>query len=183
MKDELRLIDQMEQLVRLKQENEIQSILKKNDDTEKFGLVLSREDAEILAIGHQDSLREQRRVEFGQGVIEKIIFYFCDSSYLNQESYRDSLLELQEIFYLYKNETEDELTDEELLELMRDLFDTICFGSLEYLAETCLERFAQAVRNGYRGFIQTQGRGEQQTVSEEVRWDRELFLTTLKELF
>ena len=34
-----------------------------------------------------------------------------------QENYADTLMRLQDIFYLYKNESLDELTDDELLEL------------------------------------------------------------------
>ncbi len=183
MKDESGLFLQMEQLLSLQKENEIMRILKKNEETEKFGLVLTREEASMLAKGHKDSLQEQQRVEFGQGIIEKLIYCFCDSAFLTQDNYCESLIELQDIFYLYKNETGDELTDDELLELMRDLFDNICFGSIEYLSETCLERFSDAVHAGYRGFIGTQGRNEDAVISHETRWDRELFLTTLQDLF
>ena len=53
---------------------------------------------------------------------------------------------MQEIFYLYKNEMEDEITDDELLHLMKEQFELICFGDLEYLESTCLANFSQAVR-------------------------------------
>lgn len=53
---------------------------------------------------------------------------------------------MQEIFYLYKNEMEDGITDDELLHLMKEQFELICFGDLEYLESTCLANFSQAVR-------------------------------------
>ena len=54
--------------------------------------------------------------------------------------------QLQSIFYEYKNETLDELTDDELIEAMKDYFDGQCQGSVEYLEETCLEELAGGIR-------------------------------------
>ena len=48
-----------------------------------------------------------------------------------QENYADTLMRLQDIFYLYKNESLDELTDDELLEYMKEKFDGICAGDLD----------------------------------------------------
>lgn len=91
-------------------------------------------------------------------------------------------MRLQEIFYLYKNETLDELTDDELLEFMREQFDAVCFGDLDYLEGTCLDIFSQAVRTGYRGFRESGGRGEFEKFDIVRRWDKELFLQALNDL-
>ena len=48
--------------------------------------------------------------------------------------------------------------------------------------ETCLERFARAVRAGYDDFIQSGGSCEYERFSEEMRWDKELFLQVYYEL-
>ena len=77
----------------------------------------------------------------------------------------------------------DRLTDDELLEFMREQFETVCFGDLEYLKGTCLERFSRAVRGGYDGYRQSQGRGEYEQFSEEQRWDDTLYMRVLKEMF
>lgn len=66
---------------------------------------------------------------------------------------------------------------------MREKFDDVCAGDTTYLADTCLERFAQAIRAGYTGYIETQGYNEYEQFSEEQRWDRELYMQVLKELF
>lgn len=94
-----------------------------------------------------------------------------------------TLSRLQEIFYLYKNETQDELTDDELLNFMREQFDAICFGDLDYLEGTCLSIFSQAVRAGYRGYHGTEGHSEYGKFDEVQRWDREIYLSVLEELF
>ncbi len=83
---------------------------------------------------------------------------------------------------MYKNEMQDEITDEELLNFMKEQFETVCYGDLDYLEGTCLDIFAQAIRAGYRGYQQTQGRGEFEKFDIVPRWDRGLYLETLKEL-
>ncbi|MDY5484084.1 MAG: DUF6323 family protein [Clostridium sp.] len=137
----------------LSQKNQLAAVMETNRRTERFGLVLSEEDAQLIQAERSNVLREQRRVEFGGGITEKLIDEFCDSPYLNQNNYVDTILRLQEIFYLYKNETEDELTDEELLQLMKKEFDGVCQGDLEYLEGTYLEEYARAIRRGYRGYL------------------------------
>lgn len=102
---------------------------------------------------------------------------------LISSNYADTLKELQDIFYLFKNESKDKLTDDELFTFMREQFDDVCAGDTTYLADTCLERFAQAIRAGYTGYIETQGYNEYEQFSEEQRWDRELYMQVLKELF
>ena len=99
-----------------------------------------------------------------------------------QENYCESLIRLQEIFYLYKNEMQDEITDDELLEFMQEQFETVCCGDFDYLENTCLDIFSQAVRAGYSGYQASQGRGEFAQFDIVTRWDRELYLETLKEL-
>lgn len=89
----------------------------------------------------------------------KIIYSFCDSSYINQSNYVETLSRLQEVFYLYKNEMHDEITDEELLNFMREQFDDVCAGDINYLEKTCLDLFAQAIRAGYDGYYASDGYG------------------------
>lgn len=157
-------------------------ILETNRYTEAYGLVLSREDAQVLAQERADALKRERRVEFGQSILPAVIYVFCDSPYIMQENYRDALIRLQEIFYLYKNEMLDEITDDELLEFMREQFDGVCCGDFDYLEGTCLDLFAQAIRAGYSGYTGTGGRGEFEKFDIVTRWDRELYLEVLREL-
>ena len=88
-----------------------------------------------------------------------------------------------EIFYLYKNETLDLVTDEELLNFMVEQFNNVCYGDTQYLSETCLERFARAVRNGYQGFYENEGKGiYEEDFSEETHWERGLYDQAAQEL-
>lgn len=169
-------------LLQLNKNEQLNAVSSTNDDTKKFGLTLTDEDAKLLNAERNYALAEQERVEFGGGILPKIIYAFCDSGYLEQERYVDTLCRLQEMFYLYKEEAMDLFTDDELITFMREQFDEICYGDLDYLETTCLKNFAEAVRAGYRGYEQTGGSGEYAEFDPVPRWDRELYLEVLKDL-
>jgi len=132
---------------------QIEVLTKCNQYSQKFGVSLTEKDALTLLDARKNSLKEQERIEFGGGILPKLIFAFCDSPFIYQDNYVDTLESLQNIFYLYKNESLDELTDDELIDYMKKHFDNDCQGSLEYLEDTCLEDFARSIREGTRGFI------------------------------
>ena len=131
----------------------LQTIQELNSYTQKFGVTLSEEESLLLLEARKNTLKAQERIEFSEGILPKLIFAFCDSPYIYQDNYADTLERLQEIFYLYKNECLDELSDDELIEQMKIDFDGICEGSLDYLEDTCLESFAREIREGTRKFI------------------------------
>lgn len=166
----------------LQSQTQLQKVLETNQCTEKYGLVLSKEDAQLLVTERTNTLKEQKRVEFGSSILPAIIYEFCDSAYIDQRNYVATLTRLQEIFFLYKNEMLDEITDEELLHFMKEHFETVCFGDLNYLESTCLDIFAQAIRAGYQGYRRSDGKGEFEQFDIVPRWDRELYLETLREL-
>ena len=164
------------------QKKELSRLLSCNEKSAQYGLVLTEEEALKLLTCRNEALMEQGRVEFGGGILPALMEAFCDSDYITQDEFADTLADLQEVFYLYKNEANENLTDEELITFMREQFDDVCCGSVEYLEETCLERFARAVRAGYDDFIQSGGSCEYERFSEEMRWDKELFLQVYYEL-
>jgi hypothetical protein len=186
-------MDNVFELMLIQQQKQEQlRVLECNKKTEQFGLVLSQDEANNLILNRKSSLGDNQRVEFGEGVLPKIITLFCDSQYINQDNYADILSELQDIFYSYKNETQDELTDDELLEFMRKQFDEICFGDLEYLRNTCMERYARATRAGNKSKLQSRLRdeyslreteNEYSRLSEETRWEYEVYKMRLEDMY
>lgn len=116
--------------------------------TAKFGLALTAEQARELVQTRSQALSDTGRIEFGGGATEKIIKEFCDSPYISRYDYVAVLNQLTEIFYLYKNETLDLATDEELIKFMKKSFDGVCAGSLELLADRELYEYAKNLRFG-----------------------------------
>ena len=139
--------------LKLSEQNQRNLIRKTNEYTNQFNLCLTEDEIQDLLIVRRECLSEQQRVEFGSGILDKIIFAFCDSDYLYQDNYVETIARLQNIFYLYKNESMDELTDEELITMMRNAFDDECQGSLDYLEETYLDQFARNIRASTRRFL------------------------------
>lgn len=169
-------------MILLQEQNQLCKVIKTNESTERFGLCLTEQDAKLILEERKNSLAEQKRIEFGEGIATKIIYEFCDSDYIHQSNYVDTIIRLQEIFYLYKNEMQDEITDDELLHLMKEQFENLCFGDFDYLEDTCLADFAEAIRAGYGGYKGSDGYGEYSKFDDVKRWDYELYLETLKEL-
>ena len=163
-------------------QNQLAKVIATNQVTEKFGLVLSEEDAKLLVNEKSKSLKEQKRIEYGESILPKIIYEFCDSDYISQRNYVETIGRLQDIFFLYKNEMMDEISDDELLHFMKEQFETVCYGDLEYLESTCLDVFAQAIRAGYQGYHVTEGKSEYGKFDLASRWDHEVYLEILKEL-
>lgn len=141
MEDYLDIVNKRKQI-------EITNIERCNKITSKYGLVLSNKQILGLLEKRKETLKATGRVEFRGRVIEKIIKEFCDSPYINKENYESTLYELIDIFYEYKNETMDLITDDELIDFMKKSFDGICKGDIEYLAGTIMYQMREKLING-----------------------------------
>ena len=125
-----------------------------NPYTLRFGLVLSQQEIRQLVENRKETLEQTGRIEFGGGVIQKLIMEFADSAYLNQENYADTLMQLQDCFYYFKSEALEELSDDELIRLMKSYYEDVCQGSVEFLQTSMLENYCRDIRYGtkeYRG--------------------------------
>jgi hypothetical protein len=123
-----------------------------NELTSEYGLKLSEEDVKEIINTRNVALQKSGRIEFNGQIINKIITAFCDSSYISQYNYSDTINELVEIFYNYKNETLDYISDDELIEIMKENFDNYCQGSLELLEGKVLYKIADNIRNGFKDY-------------------------------
>jgi len=117
-----------------------------NEFTIHYGLSLSEQQIAGVAEQRFSALSNTGRIEFGQGIIKKLLRVFCTSPYIIQENYEDTVLELLDLFYYFKNESMDRISDNELIEFMKNRFDGICQGSLEYLGGTSLEELCRNTR-------------------------------------
>lgn len=117
-----------------------------NEFTPRYGLSLSEQQIHNLVEKRFEALKDTGRIEFGKGILKKLIYEFCDSPYIIQENYEDTILELLDSFYYFKNESMDLISDDELMTFMKQHFDIICQGSLEYLNGTTLEELCRNTR-------------------------------------
>ena len=66
---------------------DLQRILRCNERTGQYGLTLTETDARELMACRENSLKESRRVEFGESILPAVIEFFCDSAYIHQDQY------------------------------------------------------------------------------------------------
>ena len=131
------------------QKQAVQDILRCNERSEQYGLSLTPEQAKELVETRAASLQDNGLIEFGGGVIDKLINAFCDSPFLTKDNYAETLHGLIELFYYYKNESEDNISDADLIEFMKTAFNESCQGSLELLAGRDLFNLAKNLRNDH----------------------------------
>lgn len=126
--------------------NIVEDIVKCNEKTIDYGLKLTKTDAKSLIETRDVALNKNGRIEFGGDIIIKIVEEFCESPYISQYNYVDTINELIEIFYYYKNETLEEIGDDDLIHLMKILFNGRCQGSLDLLKGKELYRIAENIK-------------------------------------
>lgn len=131
------------------QKQAVNEVIQCNDFTKRFGLLLTLEQAAELVDTRYNALSQNGRIEFGGGVIDKIIKEFCDSPYIAMHNYVNVINELIEIFYYYKTQMMDLISDDELIQYMKKAFDGNCQGSLELLSGKALDQLDRNLRCGY----------------------------------
>ncbi|WP_418791908.1 DUF6323 family protein [Phosphitispora sp. TUW77] len=148
----------------------ISEIINCNKITLRYGLVLSPQEAAELVETQTTALRTNGRIEFGSGVINKIIIKFCDSPFLAKHNYAPILNDLIETFYYFKNETLNEIDDDDLISLMKTYFDQNCRGSIELLQNRELELMARNIRYGIRNYM-SMCKDTEESFSEDNYYD------------
>lgn len=130
------------------QAREANKICMYNTHTQAYGLTLTQQQATELVEVRNYELCHIGRIEFGEGIIGKLIVAFCDSPYISQDNYSNTIQAFIEIFYYYKNETLDLLSDDELIKYMKYYFNGTCNGSIELLSSRELDLLARNIRSG-----------------------------------
>lgn len=123
----------------------INELLELNEESKKNALMLTLEDVKQIIKVRNKVLKSYGRIELSFEVTKKLIKTFSSSAFINDKNYLCILSDIQETFYYLKNETEDKIGDDKLIELMRDLFENYCEGSVELLNSN-LEEFSRNFR-------------------------------------
>lgn len=111
----------------------IHELEKCNDLSERYGLSLSAAQMRTLLNARANALADTGRLELGESILPRLIYAFCDSPYIARDDYCETLSSLLTLFYAFKSDLETALSDDELIEAMRVLFNGRAQGSLEYM--------------------------------------------------
>lgn len=136
-----------------------QALATLNDVGARYGLRLTSAELARIDQARRDVLLETGRIEFGQSVVEKLVYAFCDSPYIQPDEWADTLIGLQEAFYYFKGEAMERISDDELVSYMQAVFDGPAQGDLSYLTGSSLEALCRLARGGASASAWT-GEGE-----------------------
>ncbi len=126
------------------------------EKTAEYGITLSEKDCVDIAECRYESLKENERIEVGLGATQRIIEEFCDSGYVSQVNFRETVEGLLECFYMIKTETDDRVSDDEALEFLKYLFEYEAGGDVSKIYDSvALDAFIRG-KNGYvsQGVVQ-----------------------------
>lgn len=125
-----------------------QEIMLTNEMSQAYGLSLSQQEAKEIIIARENTLKEYDRVEIDTEILNKLVLAFCSSPYIQQSQYMDTIIELQELFHYIKNEVNDGIGDDALIEVLCELFNHKCHGDLELLQGRVTEKIIRQYRFG-----------------------------------
>ena len=106
-----------------------------NEKTAPFGLSLSPAQIAVLQKQEGQALSRTGRVCFGKSILPRLAAAFAGSPHIQACYWADTLGELTELFYALKRETEDTLSDDELIERMVRTFNGPAQGSTLLLTD------------------------------------------------
>lgn len=92
-----------------------QLLLDTNQTARQYGLQLSEQQAGELVHAESVLCRDGERIRLGGSATVLLAEAFCRSSYLSQQEYASTLLQLLDIFYTAKEESLELIGDEELV--------------------------------------------------------------------
>ena len=126
---------------------EMQALRQCQTENRRYGLEISEEALRELVALHHEALRQSGRVEFGVGILPKLMAAFRSSPYVDRESFPEILGQLQDSFYAFKNESRDLFSDDEIIEWMASVFNGCAHGSTEILDVISLDQLCRWARD------------------------------------
>lgn len=120
-------------VIRNESQKEISKIIECNEFLEKYGLKITPEDVKVIIEKRNEALKKSGRIETSNEIVSRLIKEFCDSSYISNENFLETINELIEAFYYYKTETKNKISDEELIKFMREHYEKTANGYISYL--------------------------------------------------
>ncbi len=108
-------------------------ILALNTVSQEYGLTMTPEEAKDLSEVRARSLKDNERLEIGLGAMEGVIRRFSRSSFVDKQNYAWIIAEVTDLFYYIKTETDDRISDNDLLDELFLRFEQRCRGSVDLL--------------------------------------------------
>ncbi|MDO4377889.1 MAG: DUF6323 family protein [Erysipelotrichia bacterium] len=102
---------------------------------EKYRNYLSKQELRQLLIVNRQYLNDYGRLEINQHSFDRILEEFCELSDFSKDDFE----ELLELFYYLRDDMSENISDEQIIILMKKIYVGKCFGSIEILRTEMLE--------------------------------------------
>jgi len=136
----------IQSFTQLSKKEQVNKVLECNNRSLDFGLALTQKQVEQILETRDQALQTNQRIEFQSTIIEDIIEEFMDSQFITKYNYAEIIEGLIEIFYYYKDATEEyNLSDEEIIHYLKVAYDGVCQGSLDSLYEEQLSKLIDSI--------------------------------------
>lgn len=124
------------------------SLLEINSTTQKYGLVVTEDIAREITEARQTALKENDRVDFNPDTSVRLVKAFSESYYITQDTFSETIGEMLDLFYFIKNETNNAISDDEIIKEMLTVFNETCFGVMEVMQSKGLEKILRKHKFG-----------------------------------
>lgn len=104
-------------------EIERNELLETNIESGDYGLALSESDVKDIINSRDNTLKGYGRIELDIKVTKQLIENIYTSQYTNVDNYLEAINDMQEIFYYLKNETNDKICDDEIIEILGEFYE------------------------------------------------------------
>lgn len=104
-------------------EIERNELLETNEESKEYGLTLSESDVKDIITSRNYTLKGYGRIELDIKTTKQLIENIYKSQFTNINDYLETINDMQEIFYYLKNETDDKICDNEIIELLDELYE------------------------------------------------------------
>ena len=105
------------------QQETTKKIIKLNDESINYGLILKEKDIEEIMKNTNETLKRIGRIETSTNTLEKIIELVYSSPYTDNDNYIDNIHDMQAVFYYLKSQVLDLLSDDEVIDILREVYD------------------------------------------------------------
>lgn len=123
-----------------------------NAFSEAFGLTLGEEEIAELITGGADTALIHGGLASSVEILQKLIYAFCDSPFMEQDTYMRTLAQLQEAFGYFRTEAQDAHSDDDLIAFMLNVYNGRAQGSAEFLIGISLDALIRYARDEYDTF-------------------------------
>lgn len=102
------------------QKNEILNL---NERSQEYGLILTPDDVDNIVKSRNHTLNSYGRIDLNMDVTKEIMEILYKSKFTDKDDYVEMINDLVEIFYFLKNETFDEISDKEIIEIIGEFYE------------------------------------------------------------